>query len=405
MNEQEFYQRLRERTTATPIPDALSPDAVSTLLKESSHKASKKKTRFVTKVLHRKRIWIPAAATFLLFCIFFQADIRNQAVSDKKNEAADFDTEFAFQSDGAVEAENPAETVSASDSIPSPENYEQLYSLITKLSPNPLSCVDMGAPLNIAQSSVTQESAKASDAPSQTFDTADTDLIQTDGSYLYSAYSQQDDSDTAITISKIEADVPVLCSTISTEQLLQDTGYASYYISKLYIYDSQLILLGTLLQNSTPATGILLYDISDPTAPIFLHTLTQDGDYTGSYLTEGCLYTFSSSRKKAPDNPQEYSVYIPKVDGSILSCSDIYLPISPNASCYQVMTGLTLTKPDSFLSRKAILADVGTYDVSIDAICFTQYNADGNAIETFRFSYLDGILTPVACIDLSESQH
>lgn len=402
MNEQEFYQRLRERTAATPIPDSLSPDAVSTLLKESSHKASKKKTRFVTKVLHRKRIWIPAAATFLLFCIFFQADIRNQAVSDAENESADLSAVADAESESA---DLSAETASVSDSIPSPENYEQLYSLITTLSPNPLSCVNMEGPLNIVQNSVTQESAKASGSPSQTYDAADTDLMQTDGSYLYSAYSQQDDYDTAITIANVENGSPTVCSIISTKQLLQDTGYASYHISDLYIHDSQLLLLGTIVQDNTSATGILLYDVTDPTAPIFLHALTQDGDYIGSHLAGDCLYTFSSSRKKASDNPLEYQVYIPVVDDSILSCSDIYLPKSPNASCYQVMTGLKLTKPYSFLSKHAILSDNGTYDVSADTICFTQYDAKGNAMEKFQFSYQDGVITPLACVDLSEYRH
>lgn len=402
MNEQEFYQRLRERTASTPVPDTLSPDAVSILLKEHFHKASPKKRGSVATVLRMKRIWIPAVASLLLFCIFFQTDIRNQAVSDAENESADLVTVADAEGESADLA---AETASVSDSIASPENYEQLYSLITTLSSSPLTCVNMEAPLNITQNSVTPESEKSSESPSQTFDTTDTDLTQTDGDYIYSAYSEQGNYEDAITISSIKNGVSTVCSTLSTDRLLQDTAYTSCHISDIYIHGSQLLLLGTITQNNTSATGILLYDVTDPTAPIFLHSLTQDGDYIGSHLADDCLYTFSSSRKKASDNPLEYQVYIPVVDDSILSCSDIYLPKSPNASCYQVMTGLKLTKPYSFLSKHAILSDNVTYDVSADTICFTQYDTKGNAMEKFQFSYQDGVITPLACVDLSEYRH
>lgn len=417
MNEQEFHQRLRERTENTPVPDSLSPDAIPVLIND----AAKKEHKSTHTAIFRIKIIAPIAACFLLFGLVLSF-VRTGVLSNNNQIASDKSADSLAETQPDSSYETETETATAlPDGISSPKDYQQLYSVLSELTPI-YTCVDE-ATINGFEDNVktidgnsrdteTTRSPSYSDTNSQVAEVAEADIVKTDGVYIYSAYKEQNYYN-AIAIAKAESGSLTACSTIRAEQIQNAIGdNAHYCISELYIEGTQLIILGMVEYTDTQnklryaessATGIFIYDVSDPTAPMLSSFLTQDGYYSDSRLTNGCLYTFSSSWKDIPSVSNQYDAYVPNINGTLLSCEDIYLPECPDASCYQIMTGLRLDNPDSFVSEKAILSGYGTYYVSTDNLYLAQYNYNSmdSTTELLKFHYENGTITPVGSVDFS----
>lgn len=436
MNEQDFQQRIREITEETPIPESLSPEHILNNLNEPPR---------------RKRWyqhpWMNVAASFALLGIITSAIIiglnqqpnnsmdsssmEGNAMDTEKNEVAD---NAVFEDDSAC-AESVDETGdcnAGNHPIATPEDYKELFGILDEFSEPEIYFETDGA---IQENAVASDGAsfdsteagssatnatdthRYSDTNSQVEAVAEADIVKTDGSYIYSCYSERDYTTNAVAIAKADNGTLSAAATISPEEISKAIACDDFNIREMYICDNKLILLcvgtqtnGTWRQvsygvpDSLSITYILTYDVSTPSNPKVLGVTSQDGSYNSSRLVDGYLYTFSIKHTQVPNHHRAYEAYVPNVNGELLLCPDIYLPTCPNASIYQIMTGMDINQADSFVSSKAVLSGTGTYYVSTEHIFFAQttwggvYGTEGYQTEILRFHYKDGIIQPEGSI-------
>lgn len=428
MNEHDLIRRLQEETDATPIPDRLLPEHIA---EELSHHSINKKWY--------QHPWMNMAAALLLIGI-----ISTSIWSINRNGFKASNADTVKNPDlNAMEESVEDSTKSSNDEIGNQEiskiqtasDYQQLYELLSDLTisymDDELFFESDSVPESVTQgvtngnevitknTDQSRNDGSFYETNSQVSNVAEADIVKTDGSYIYSCCQQEDMyNNIAVAIAKAENGALQSCGMISLESILNEIFGQSgvnelkqrqtpvnYQIHELYIVEQKLILLceTRLPADSQSNTCILTYDVSNPQEPKLLTSLIQEGTYKSSRLTMDCLYTFTEKRSDViSEDDQNYDTYIPHVNQKLLTCDCIYLPKCPDASCFQVMTGMKLSEPEHFVSSKAILSGNGIYYVSEKNIYFAQqkWNCGSTQTELLKFSYGEGNLEPKGSITI-----
>lgn len=233
------------------------------------------------------------------------------------------------------------------------------------------------------------------------------DIVKTDGRYLY--------------VVKAESHAVAVVDT--TEGNMTQVGAIDLggrrTVRELHLDSNRLYILGTESDRSdTDAGGIsggalegpvghstafaITYDIADPSNPVLLGEVRQTGQYRSSRLVEGNLYLFS--RYAVSKNPKEAipEAYVPWVDGQPIACSSIYLPATPAANQYYVISAISAEEPDRAADSKAVLCNwadlyVGPDTIYVYGTSYDTEDPDAGLLTTIHaLSYDDGCIGSIA---------
>ncbi|MDR0874706.1 MAG: beta-propeller domain-containing protein [Clostridiales Family XIII bacterium] len=231
------------------------------------------------------------------------------------------------------------------------------------------------------------KSPEFSDTNEQTEGVREADIVKTDGSYIYAVNSKN------LFIVKAGGSEMSLASKIP--QPTVDDGQVYF---EMYVADGRLIAirhgynavaLGNNFNNKQTCieypvggyftdTSVDIYDISDKTAPVLLHSLSQSGDYRDSRMIDGILYLitnyyYSDFSHIDPDDPRTY-VPLYAADGEQLTPApdDIILPRGDTWPAYTMVSGIDAAGSGGFVSQKSVYGESGTVYSSPEAIYFAR---------------------------------
>lgn len=154
--------------------------------------------------------------------------------------------------------------------------------------------------------------------------------------------------------------------------------------------------------DSTQVTELLTYDISDKENPVLKGSTTQDGYYNTSRKIGDIVYLFTENYIEMPDLEREEAVteeqvekWIPLVNGSAIAADCIYLP--ENGSNGLVISSVNVDNPDQIVDNTMIMNDYVNIYVSTEAIYLygTDYSGRNIKTEIAKFSLKNGIINAV----------
>lgn len=156
--------------------------------------------------------------------------------------------------------------------------------------------------------------------------------------------------------------------------------------------------------NRNLITKLYTYDISDRSAPKLTGTTTQDGYYQTSRKTGDYIYLFSEYTPVIKET-REDSTIIPKINGTNLPFSDIYIPEYLNSSTYLIVTAIDTKSPDKIMTKKAIVSAAYLYYVSTENIyiCTNDWNGTTTTTQIMKFKYENGSITPISAAEAKGS--
>ncbi len=156
--------------------------------------------------------------------------------------------------------------------------------------------------------------------------------------------------------------------------------------------------------NRNLITKLYTYDISDRSAPKLTGTTTQDGYYQTSRKTGDYIYLFSEYTPVIKET-REDSTIIPKINGTNLPSSDIYIPEYLNSSTYLIVTAIDTKSPDKIMTKKAIVSAAYLYYVSTENIyiCTNDWNGTTTTTQIMKFKYENGSITPISAAEAKGS--
>ncbi len=226
----------------------------------------------------------------------------------------------------------------------------------------------------------------------QTENVDESDIVKTDGKYIYTLSYQMND-DIKNQSKKYEGcyDVCWIGRTYKLTVTAVDgkrmEKISSFNIEskevkvfdnlEMYISGDTLVLAGGYLTNkkeSEISTCILIYDISDIKHIQLKNVNVQDGSYSNSRLTDGYLYTIS--------NYDFYSYYakdcVPKINGKKMKYDCVYLPekIENEWPEYTIITAIDIHRSEKFTSQISVLGGVNNIYVSQSNIYLLNVSCD-----------------------------
>lgn len=410
--ETQVEEMLRDLTDDVQVPPSLEPEAVEEmLLKRKREKKRKSGGRY-----WRKNAGIATAACLCLAVGIVAAvnfgglgnlvsGTADQAVSGKNTAAENGSAQAGGTEDGTVE-----NMVTAAD-------YDEIYDYIqegvkqqekqARMFGSTGSTND-GAVEYSTESSAMMDSGAAADTGNTgaaTGDYSDTnvreegvgeaDVVKTDGEYLYLVARGK------VRIVDIRSD--------EMDELAEIGVDEDSEIREIYVEDDRLAVLYYRAEYDDGETGYDgyfrnftctdVYDISDPTAPEKLSTISQSGTYNTMRARDGYLYVLSDFYADTAAPRSGVDLYVPEVQGGTLEASDIYMPQGGTGNSYTVISAFSLADPAEKTDGKAVFGNSGICYVSTDNIYITEsyYGlADVTQTSVRKISYHGGHLEGVA---------
>ena len=405
-------EMLRDLTDDVQVPPSLEPEAVEEmLLKRKREKKRKSGGRY-----WRKNAGIAAAACLCLAVGIVAAvnfgglgnlvsGTADQAVSGKNSASESSMAEAGGTEDGTVES-----MVTAAD-------YDEIYDYIqegVKQQEKQARLFDSGSATGdgavaySTEESAMMDSGAAADtgnAGAASGDYSDTnvreegvkeaDVVKTDGEYLYLVARGK------VRIVDIRSD--------EMDELAEIGVDEDGEIREIYVEDDRLAVLYYRAEYDDGETGYDgyfrnftctdVYDISDPTAPEKLSTISQSGTYNTMRARDGYLYVLSDFYADTAAPRSGVDLYVPEVQGGMLEASDIYMPQGGTGNSYTVISAFSLADPAEKTDSKAVFGNSGICYVSTENIYITEsyYGlADVTQTSVRKISYHDGQLEGVA---------
>ena len=182
------------------------------------------------------------------------------------------------------------------------------------------------------------------------------------------------------------------------------------YIRELYVEDNRLAVFYTQ-SRYTQGDGIDVsareytctdvYDISDPSAPVKLNTLSQSGVYNTMRVKDGYAYVLSSFYPDTASPRSDAGAYVPSVQGSTLEADRIFMPEQEMGSEYTVITAFSLADPQEQTDSRAVFGSAGLCYVSGENIyvtesCYDTDDSDVTRTAIRKVAYHDGLLEGAA---------
>ncbi len=237
-------------------------------------------------------------------------------------------------------------------------------------------------PTNSATGSSEKEDSY-SETTTQVEGVLESDIVKTDGKYIYSLASKKGKL-RIIKAGKVPEEV---CSlTVNTEEFFNN--------SQMYIYKDRLVIIGNSGEYMYDSESVaMVYDISNPGAPEKLFELSQSGNYKDSRVIGDKLYLISNYSIAVRDIEKEKpETYVPYVE-----CKDYEAPVSAASICivdgcerpdYTVICGYSITD-GKLCGTQSVLG--GTYAVycSTKNIITAGYSMEDKT-SVSRYSIKDG---------------
>lgn len=470
MTEKELLEKINDAAMNEPVPESIKPENIKEKLRGEYQKQENNIHRHSRKFLYGSRV--AAAALVLLICgaAGMQAWNLNRDVAKTAEESSGMD---AGAADGATEnietAEEVAETDSSvadntEDTAPKQDagdlytvakDYDEIYQLLKKQEIQERTAGgvwDMGVAVNEDVS--TAETSGASDAGSdyvessvaaedsfvdnikysareeselesgtgeksysktnvQTEGVDESDIIKTDGSYIYTVTGNR------VIITDIREGA--LKEAGEIQLALEST---SDRVLEMYVDGDTLSLIvqtettGLEKESSTAndvyylssdmGTEIRTYDISDRKQPKLSGIMTQDGYYHTSRKIGDIIYLFTDKSMGYPTLTRKEAVleenvggWIPLVNGEAVAADCIYV----SESCRQglVISAVNVDKPDKVVDNTVILNGYVQIYVSTQAAYLYQedYANGKSTTQIAKFSLKDGRINAVGAVSVS----
>lgn len=470
MTEKELLEKINDAAMNEPVPESIKPENIKEKLRGEYQKQENNIHRHSRKFLYGSRV--AAAALVLLICgaAGMQAWNLNRDAAKTAEESSGMD---AGAADGAAEnietAEEVAETDSsvadnAEDTAPKQDagdlytvakDYDEIYQLLKKQEIQERTAGgvwDMGVAVNEDVS--TAETSGASDAGSdyvessvaaedsfvdnikysareeielesdtgeksysktnvQTEGVDESDIIKTDGSYIYTVTGNR------VIITDIREGA--LKEAGEIQLALEST---SDRVLEMYVDGDTLNLIvqtettGLEKESSTAndvyylssdmETEIRTYDISDRKQPKLSGIMTQDGYYHTSRKIGDIIYLFTDKSMGYPTLTRKEAVleenvggWIPLVNGEAVAADCIYV----SESCRQglVISAVNVDKPDKVVDNTVILNGYVQIYVSTQAAYLYQedYANGKSTTQIAKFSLKDGRINAVGAVSVS----
>ena len=360
--------KLRELTEDTQIPASLEPEQIEKmLLKKKKEKAAK----------YRRRYAGIAAAACLCVAAGVTAAVANNVRVDRSAGTED--------SSGAGSGSSAAgsEMAEAEGKIACAADYDQIYDYIQAGLKQQEEQMDMQARMYSDGTASGVNEAAAADSASGTGGAAgsggysdtnvreegvgEADTVKTDGTHMYIL------SGSRVEIVNIASEEMTEVSAVTVDP--------DSYIRELYVEDNRLAVFYTQ-SRYTQGDGIDVsareytctdvYDISDPSAPVKLNTLSQSGVYNTMRVKDGYAYVLSSFYPDTASPRSDAGAYVPSVQGSTLEADRIFMPEQEMGSEYTVITAFSLADPQEQTDSRAVFGSAGPCYVSGENIYVTE---------------------------------
>lgn len=442
MTEKEILEKIKLSAEEIKAPEGISPEAVKMRL-EAEKKRHRKKTGNYKKTM--------AAAAVLLVCGISVAGAVKLRFAGSGGDVADGTAGMTAQDDGRTDGSSTG--ISADGSAPEKEtvaertpkadagdlyvvadNYEEVYRLLDQNSYEKQEEMMNGAVADgaVAGGGIT-ESAGASDMsldPAgstsysqtnvQTKGVDESDIIKTDGSYLYIV-----DEDTVKMIDirgaqmkeAGEIEIPVEGAADRVIEIYVDGDILNVILEK---EDTGLkngqsepsgdngieICEDVFYVESNTWTQLLTYDIRSRSNPVLRGSITQDGSYKTSRKVGDVIYLFTEKYMEVPELPERQAVdgenlekWIPIVNGKPVGADSIYL--SGQGTNGLLIASVDVEKPDAVVDHTLILNDYVEIYVGESAMYLyhTDYRQE-SLTQVAKFAFADGVINAVGAVSV-----
>ncbi len=449
MNEQDFMNKIDEKTKNLQIPESISPDNMKKMLDETLQKqkdiqdidhehAAQKRNRYIRR--------FTAAACVAL--VFLGGIGIYQSQHRKTNDIAMENTQDADASDSATESVNAPEDAEPGSGkelayqtkFHTPDSYEDYFNTVKNAYDayyDSISTVetegvnqyndvaetageaelandasmDMGTSVADYRSTDNNMEQKSSKQASRSNDYSKTntqekdidegDIIKTDGTYIYRITNRYDEttgkSIYTLTITKTEDGKLSLITAIPLNDLAPGSESVDFNFHEFYYYNNQLIVLYSVndySENAGTMSYIAVYNIKRKDKPSLTKKLSQSGWYEDSRISDGYLYMITNYDNGSFTDIKRYKDYIPSVDGDTILCSNIYYTEDVLMDTSHVVTSLDLSNPTKFTDSKSIPVNGSSVYVSDNAIYFyAVVHGDVTKTEIMKMYYDKGMFT------------
>lgn len=250
----------------------------------------------------------------------------------------------------------------------------------------------------------------------QTEGVDESDIVKTDGSYIYVV------SGNRVVITDIRGGVLQKAGEID----LSD-GNASGQVLELYVNGDILNIVVQTEQtglseedsgdgedvyyiDSQMQTEVRTYDISNPEKPRLKGTIEQDGYYQTSRKIGDVVYLFTCSQTTRPVLEREEAIteketggWIPLINGETASADHIYL--SERGGQELIVTSVDVNKPDEVVDYTVILNNYVDIYVSTKAFYLyqTNYSESGSTTQIAKFGFEQGMMNAVGAASANGS--
>lgn len=241
----------------------------------------------------------------------------------------------------------------------------------------------------------------------QTVGVDESDIVKTDGSYIYTVSSNQ------VIITDVQGEKMQRAGEITVF-----AEGASDRIVEMYVDGNLLNLIvqkeTSSLRNGNPmdkdvyymstetVTEVRTYDISNRKGPKEQGCITQDGFYKTSRKIGDVLYLFTEKSVAMPQVTREKAVtegevggWIPVVNGNAITADRIYLPKQGNDGL--VISSVNVKNPGKIVDNVMILNNYVDIYVSTEALYLygREWSSTGDTTQIAKFSLKEGVINAV----------
>lgn len=264
--------------------------------------------------------------------------------------------------------------------------YDKVYLAIKKIIDTDNSLISKGSAVAMGGGS-SESTPTHSDTINQVEGVQESDIVKTDGKYIYHLSRSQK----KIKIIKAGKEAELL----STVEYGKDSN-VNAYTGEIYLLDNKIVLLYQVNIEDYPrkaVTRAIVYSVANPKNPKKLYECEQSGEYDESRLIGDKLYLIS-----------DYNIMVSEADEAkpetfvpLVTCSNYDSTVAPdniliNENCeytkYTVIGSYSI-KSGKMISTKAILGGIHTLYCSTENIITAGYDRD-DITEITRFSINDG---------------
>lgn len=157
-------------------------------------------------------------------------------------------------------------------------------------------------------------------------------------------------------------------------------------------------------------TEVQTYDISKPEKPVLVGSVTQDGAYQTSRKIGDVLYLFTNTDLRLPKEPREQAVtehqaggWIPIINGRAAAADAIYLGEQGQRGL--VLSSIDVKKPYAVVDNTVILHNCVDIYVSTEAFYLyrTEYSERGSVTQIAKFGMKQGVIDAVGAAAVNGS--